>query len=225
MEVRNIHSFDLNQSEMIQIQDRLRQQIEIKSLTHPIQFAAGVDVAYTDTLACAVIVVMDYHRKEIIETVSHVETISFDYIPGLLAFRELPPFLNAWRKLKTAPDLVFFDGNGILHPKRAGIATHASFFIQKPTIGIAKNPFIGECQHPSPNKGAYSYIDHQGEIVGASLRTQTNVKPVYVSVGNWITLEETIQHAMHFVSVNSRIPEITRQADLLTRAWKRSVEK
>ncbi len=222
MNIQPIHSFHLTETEMREIQEKLCQHIKKKPLTHPIQYAAGVDVAYTNLQSYAVIVVMDYQRKKIVETVKHKERVTCPYIPGLLAFRELPSFLNAWRKLTITPDLVFFDGNGILHPKRCGIATHASFFIKKPTIGIAKNPFIGEYHEPSPNKGDYTYIYHHGEIVGASLRTQTKIKPVYISIGNWITLQEAIQHAMHFVGPHSRIPEITRQADLLTREWKRS---
>lgn len=222
MEIQNIHPFDLNETEMKQIQEKLCQKIEMKPLTHPIQYVAGVDVAYTHTQSCAVIVVMDYQRREIIETVWHEEKVPYRYVPGLLAFRELPSFLKSWSKLTATPELVFFDGNGILHPKRVGIATHASFFIQKPTIGVAKNPFIGEYLEPSSNKGGYTYIYDNGEIIGASLRTQTNIKPVYISIGNWITLQEAIQHTMHFVSSNSRVPEITRQADLLTKQWKRS---
>lgn len=225
MDIHHIHSFEINEMEMKRIQDHLRRQIKIKPLTHPIKLVAGVDVAYTDTHSFAVIVVMDAQRKEIVETVCHEEKDPYPYIPGLLAFRELPPFLKAWSQCATAPDLVFFDGNGILHPKRVGIATHASFFIRKPTIGIAKNPFIGEYQHPPSNKGSYTYIYHQGEIVGVSLRTQTNIKPIYLSIGNWITLQEAIQQTMHFVGPHSRIPEIIRQADLLTRKWKRSFSK
>src|SRR5690606_37923221 len=105
MKVQNIHPFDLNETEMKQIQEKLRQNIEIKALTHPIQYVAGVDVAYTDKQSYAVIVVMDYQRKELIETAWHEERTPYQYVPGFLAFRELPSFLNAWRKLTTTPDL------------------------------------------------------------------------------------------------------------------------
>lgn len=149
--------------------------------------------------------------------VHHQEKVPFEYVPGFLAFRELPVFLHAWEKLSTEPDLVFFDGNGILHPERVGIATHASFFIDKPTIGVAKNPFIGEFEEPTPEQGSHSPIFDQGEVIGAVVRTQTRVKPVYVSVGNRIDLAGAIRLVMHYVGKESRVPEIIRQADQETR--------
>lgn len=112
----------------------------------------------------------------------------------------------------------------MLHPQRVRIATHASFFIEKPTIGIAKDDFIGTYEPPDNVQGSFSYIYDHDEIIGAALRTQTNVKPVYISIGNGLSLENAIQLSMHFVSSESRIPEITRQADLLTRKFRRKFQ-
>ncbi|TCS96574.1 endonuclease V [Hazenella coriacea] len=218
---QQLHSFDLTRTEMEALQLQLQSQIQITPYSGQPQIVAGVDLAYFDNQAIAVIVAMDVATKKVIETVSYMDTVSNDYIPGFLAFRELPLFLEAWKKLKSSPDLVFFDGNGILHPHRVGIATHASFWIDKPTIGIAKTPMIGTYQTPSPVQGSYEWIYDQDEIIGAVLRTQTDVKPVYVSVGNRVTLQNTIDFTMHWVGNKSRIPEITRQPDLLTRELRR----
>lgn len=202
---------------MRQIQKQLRKQILITPLNQTPQYVAGVDLAYLEPWAFAVIVVMEHISKTIVEMVYHQEKVPFEYIPGFLAFRELPVFLKAWEKLKIEPDLVFFDGNGMLHPERVGIATHASFFIDKPTIGIAKNPFIGKFIKLGMKQGSYSPIYDQDEVIGAALRTQTNVKPIYVSVGNRIDLLSAIEITMHYVGRESRIPEIIRQADHETR--------
>lgn len=212
-----IHSFDLKIDQMRQIQKQLRKQILITPLNQTPQYVAGVDLAYLEPWAFAVIVVMEHISKTIVEMVYHQEKVPFEYIPGFLAFRELPVFLKAWEKLKIEPDLVFFDGNGMLHPERVGIATHASFFIDKPTIGIAKNPFIGKFIKLGMKQGSYSPIYDQDEVIGAALRTQTNVKPIYVSVGNRIDLLSAIEITMHYVGRESRIPEIIRQADHETR--------
>lgn len=211
-----------NPEEMSLIQQTLRQQIQIHTLVTPPKILAGVDVAYTEEGAIAVIVVWERASKTIIETVIHrSKEHTYPYIPGFLAFRELPVFLEAWSQLQTNPDLVVFDGNGMLHPQRVGLATHASFLIDKPTMGIAKTPYrLGEHLPLAENKGSYQLILEKGETVGAVLRTQTGVKPVYVSVGNRITLEEVIDISMEFVEKHSRIPEITRQPDLLTRQSK-----
>lgn len=213
--------------EMPMIQQTLRQQIQIKPLVTRPEILAGVDVAYTKEGAIAVIVVWERVTKTIIETIIHTsKEHTYPYIPGFLAFRELPVFLEAWGQLCSNPDLVVFDGNGMLHPHRVGLATHASFLIDKPTMGIAKNPYrLGE-HHPLAEKqGSYQFIREKDEIVGAVLRTQTGVKPVYVSVGNHITLEEVIEISMEFVEKHSRIPEITRQPDLLTRQAQREINE
>ncbi len=224
MKVRYIHPFPVDEQEMSQIQSQLRNRVEIIPYSGTPTYVCGVDLAYFADQAIAVLVVMNYASKEIVETVYHQDLVSCEYRPGFLAFRELPIFLKAWEKLKTNPDLVFFDGNGRLHPQRVGIATHASFFIQKPTIGIAKNHFLGSYQPPELIQGSFSYIYDQEEVIGAVLRTQTRVKAVYVSIGNWIDLQSCIDFTMHFVGPNSRIPEITRQADLLTRQLRRKAD-
>lgn len=108
MHYRPIHSFSLDPTQMQQIQAELREQIELIAYTEPVQYVAGVDLAYFANQAIAVIIVMEYESKQVVETVQHQATASFEYVPGYLAFRELPVFLAAWEKLTTEPDLVFF---------------------------------------------------------------------------------------------------------------------
>lgn len=217
MNIHLIHSFPLSLNEMQQTQQKLQKHIHITPYHDEPNYVAGIDLAYKENHAIAVIVIMDYSSRHIIETVYQIDEVTQPYTPGYLAFRELPLILEAWKKVTHEPDIVFFDGNGILHPKRMGLATHASFFIEKPTIGIAKTPFIGTYDEPAKAQGSYSYIYDQEEIIGATLRTQQSVKPVFVSVGNHIDLASTIRLSMNLVGNESRIPEITRQADILTR--------
>lgn len=217
MQITQRHSFDLTEQEQRQIQRELRKELVIPSTISTPKIVAGIDLAYFDDQAVAVVLAMDYETKEILEIVSHQATVYQQYVPGLLAFRELPVILPAWEKLQTEPDIVFFDGNGILHPDRMGLATHASFFLDKPTVGIAKTYFLGEYQMPASKRGSYEWIWDNEEIVGAIVRTQTGVKPVYISIGNRINLTSAIQFSLHLVGKESRIPEITRQADIWTR--------
>ena len=110
-----------------------------------IRTIAGVDLAYWQTegeeyaVCCIVIIDMDTH--EVIEKKQFSGRIEVPYMPGFLAFRELPLILKTVQMLENAPDLYVFDGNGYLHPRHMGIATHASFHLNKPTIGIAKTYF------------------------------------------------------------------------------------
>lgn len=187
-----------------------------------LKYVAGVDLAYwQDKVEKAVccIVVLDYITGEIVEEVHSVGEITFPYSPGYLAFRELPLVLEGIKKLSINPDLFIFDGNGYLHPRHMGIATHASFYLNKPTIGIAKNYYkVNNVDFvmPENEKGAYTDIVIDGEIYGRALRTSKNVKPIFISVGNYIDLDTATKITKELVGKGSHIPMPTRYADIAT---------
>ncbi|MGF2714749.1 endonuclease V [Bacillus mycoides] len=193
-----------------------------------IHLVAGIDIAYwtegkKDYGVCC-IVVIDYITKQIIEEVEYSGQIDVPYISGYLAFRELPLVIEAVKKLQYQPDLYMFDGNGYLHYRNMGIATHASFYLNKPTIGVAKSYLKiknTDFQMPKNEKGNFTYIEVDGEIYGAVLRTRKDVKPIFISCGNWIDLETSIEITLHFVEKNSRLPITTRYADLATHESRR----
>ncbi|MCS1394026.1 endonuclease V [Lysinibacillus boronitolerans] len=188
-----------------------------------IRRVAGIDIAYwtegkQDYGVCC-IVVIDYITKQIIEEVEYWGQIDVPYIPGYLAFRELPMVIEAVKKLQCEPDLYMFDGNGYLHYRHMGIATHASFYLKKPTIGVAKSYLKikdTDFQMPKNETGNFTYIKVDGEVYGAVLRTRKDGKPIFISCGNWIDLETSIKITLHFVEKNSRLPITTRYADLAT---------
>ena len=211
--------------EYIQIQNRLRDKICIQSLDREIKTVAGVDLAYWgDNNAVCCIVVLDYNTHEVLEKEWYAGKVDFPYISGLLAFRELPLILETIKKLKVEPDLYMFDGNGILHPRNMGIATHASFYVNKPTIGVAKSYcFYEPCAEPDKSFGSYVDIEKDGVVYGRCLRTRTNVKPVFVSVGNYITLQESCDIVLNFIESDSRIPLPTRYADIETHIMRKNL--
>jgi len=159
---------------------------------------------------------------EIIETATVVQKVNFPYIPGLLSFREAPACIAAVEKLKLSPDVFIIDGQGIAHPRRLGIASHLGLFFDKPTIGCAKSRLIGAFEEPPLQKGSYSLLkitNHEPlttnhEIIGAVVRTRTNVNPVFVSVGNKCTLDDAIRIVLA-CTTKYRIPEPTRLAHQL----------
>lgn len=193
-----------------------------------IRLVAGIDIAYwtegkKDYGVCC-IVVIDYITKQIIEEVEYRGQIDVPYIPGYLAFRELPMVIEAVKKLQCEPDLYMFDGNGYLHYRHMGIATHASFYLKKPTIGVAKSYLKiknTDFQMPKNVMGDFTYIKVDGEVYGEVLRTRKDVKPIFISCGNWIDLETSIKITLHFVEKNSRLPITTRYADLATHESRR----
>ncbi len=208
-----LHDWNLSPLAAVQMQHELRGRIHIESLAGPVSTIAGADVSFNkfSPLIYAAIVVLHLPSLTIIEETEAVSEVKFPYVPGLLSFREIPALLVAWTKLKTEPDAVMLDGQGIAHPRRMGIAAHFGLCVDRPTLGCAKSVLVGKYQEPSAQRGAWTPMLHQGEIVGAALRTKTNVGPVFVSPGHRLDLEGALAITLQ-CGGGYRIPEPTRHA-------------
>jgi len=211
-------------------QRRWMDQIELVNRFTDVNTVAGVDVAYWNDEegqewgACCIVIV-DCHGQTVAGTAHKVGTVGVPYIPGYLAFRELPLILETAADLAQQPDVFMFDGNGYLHPRHMGIATYASFSLGRPTVGVAKtfSRLKGlTYQMPEDRVGAYTLISGDDAVYGAAVRTRAGVKPVFVSCGNWIDLETAIKLTMGLVTMKSRIPLPLREADLATRRLRRA---
>ena len=213
------------ETEYISRQIQLQKQIDFTNTVDlaSVRNVAGVDLAYwkkdDGEHAVCCIVVVDYLTKEIVERKHFSEKVDVPYIPGCLAFREVPLFLKTYEKLETDVDILFFDGNGYLHPRHMGLATHAGIETNKPTIGVAKSYYkIGNVDFvmPDTEKNSYTDIVISGEVYGRALRTQTGVKPVFLSIGNKIDLKTAMQLTISLVTSDGHIPIPTRFADIMT---------
>jgi len=216
MRTKNLHSWDLNYKQAVDLQNRLAGRVRFVSLRKKPKIVAGLDCAFSrdGRKIFAVAVVLKLGTFEIIETKSAVRKVTFPYIPGLLSFREAPVCIAAVNKLKTEPDLFIIDGQGIAHPRRLGLAAHLGLFFDKPTVGCAKSRLTGSFKGPAVQKGCYSLLTHKGQTIGAVVRTRKNVKPVFVSVGNKCTLEDAIDVTLACMT-KYRLPEPTRLAHQL----------
>ena len=153
----------------------------------------GLDVSYGEgtSRAVAAAVTLELATLEVVEVALFDGEPDFPYVPGSLALREAPLLLRALEKLKTEPEVLVCDGYGVAHPDRFGLACHVGRESGLPTFGVAKTPFLARFSELGPERGAWSdLVMGEGEIVGRALRTQTGVKPVFVSVGQAITLDE-----------------------------------
>ncbi|KOU91871.1 MULTISPECIES: endonuclease V [Streptomyces] len=210
-----------DEAEARAIQDELRHRVVLTESGPPPGhgFVTGVDVAYDDTrdLVAAAAVVLDAATLEVVQEATAVGHVSFPYVPGLLAFRELPTVLAALDALTVEPGLVVCDGYGLAHPRGFGLACHLGVVTGLPSIGVAKNPFTFTHEEPGTRRGdAAALLAADGTEVGRALRTQDGTKPVYVSVGHKVTLDNACAHVLA-LSPRFRIPETTRRADSLCR--------
>lgn len=185
-----------------------------KDQFNEVNFIAGVDVAYVKNSnhLVAAVVILETNTLKVIDHSVYKDIARFPYIPGLFSYRELPPLIKAYKNLKIKPDIIVVDGHGIAHPRRFGLACHLGLELNVPTIGCAKSKLIGKYQDPSVKKGSQSNLTDNGETIGRVVRTQTNIKPVFVSIGHKISLESAVDWILK-VSPNYRLPETTRLAD------------
>ncbi|MGA6224098.1 endonuclease V [Streptomyces umbrinus] len=202
------------------VQDELRGRVVVDEPGPPpgTGRVTGVDVAYDDErdVVVAAAVVLDASTLDVVAESTAVGQVPFPYVPGLLAFREIPAVLAALEALPCAPELVVCDGYGLAHPRRFGLASHLGVLTGLPTIGVAKNPFTFTYEEPGAPRGSASPLLAGEEEVGRALRTQAGVKPVFVSVGHRVTLDTACAHTLH-LAPRFRQPETTRHADALCR--------
>jgi deoxyribonuclease V len=198
------------------IQQQLRHLVIAEDKLGEVRYVAGVDVGFEEnyTITQAAVTVLSFPDLQLVESAIASIPTTFPYVPGFLSFREIPALLKALDKLTIIPDLILCDGQGIAHPRRFGIACHLGVLIDVPTIGVAKSLLIGKHEELSPEKGSYQPLIHRGEIIGFVLRSRTDVKPLYVSIGHRISLETAIDYVLK-CTTKYRLPETTRWADKL----------
>jgi deoxyribonuclease V len=221
--MKKLHSWNLSYSEARDCQRALASKVRFTPLKGAPKLIGGIDCAFSrdGEKIIAGVVVLKKPDLALVETTNAVRKVTFPYIPGLLSFREAPVCIAAVEKLKNKPDLFIIDGQGIAHPRRLGLAAHLGLFFDKPTIGCAKSRLVGVYNEPGLKKGAHALLKDkqdsrstQLETIGAVLRTRTNVKPVFVSVGNKCSLEDAIEITLN-CAVKYRLPEPTRLAHQL----------
>lgn len=216
MKLLKIHKWNVSTKEAVEIQKQFCKSVILRELDKPVKVIAGCDVAFNEKMeiACAGVVLMSFPELEVISKKVAFSNIRFPYIPGLLSFRETPALLRVFKKINIDIDLVFVDGYGIAHPRKFGLASHLGIFLDLPAIGCGKTYLLGEYQEPKDFSGSYEPLILNGEVVGAVVRTKANVKPVFVSVGHKLNLNDAINFTLRCCK-GYRLPEPIRQAHLL----------
>jgi deoxyribonuclease V len=214
------HPWNLAPREAIALQRELAALVIPTASEAAFQTVAGVDVSVVGARARAAVVVLALPHLEIVEQATAEGVVVFPYVPGLLSFREAPLILEALAHLQGTPDVLIFDGQGIAHPRRLGIAAHVGVLLDWPTLGCAKTRLCGVHEEPAPERGSVAWLREGEEVLGAVVRTRARVKPLFVSVGHRISLECAIALVLR-CGKGYRLPEPTRWAHRLAGKGKR----
>ena len=219
-----IRDFPTSIEEATAVQERLRSEVV---LTPPPGFAprlvAGLDVSMErDAEECvAGIVVLELPTFEVVDQATAAAPVPMPYVPGFLAFRELPALAAAFDQLTTRPDALIFDGQGLAHPRRFGVACYGGLLFGLPSVGCAKSILVGRHEPLPPEQWSRGPLVHRRETVGTAIRLRARTNPVFVSPGHLIDVEGAVA-LVTSVSTGFREPETTRRAHRLVNAVRRA---
>lgn len=205
-------------AEARRVQERLRARVRHVPLPlERIRLVGAADVTFLEAKerVAAAVVLYDMHSGKIVEEHTAERRTGFPYVPGYLTFREGPAVAAAWKRLSRRPDVMVYDGHGIAHPRRFGIASHMGVLLSVPSVGCAKSRLVGDHDPPGNARGSVALLRDGEDVVGAAVRTRTGVKPVFVSVGHLADLDTAIALVLSLCT-RYRLPEPSRRAHHLT---------
>jgi deoxyribonuclease V len=216
MRIGKLHGWNVSPGEAIAIQNNLAGLVSFCDEIKSPHFIAGADISIDRlrTWATAAVVVLRYPELELVNSIVIQDKVDFPYVPGLLSFREAPLISRACEKLDTEFDLLLVDGQGVAHPRRLGLASHLGLILNSPTIGCAKSRLLGTYQEPPDEVGRWTELVDNGDLIGAVLRTRKGTKPIYVSIGNKVSLSSAVDWTLACCR-NYRIPEPLRLAHIM----------
>ena len=221
------HAWDLSPRAAKELQVELRERLVLEPPTgFRTRRIGGADISMDrgSDRGFGGIVVLDGETLEAVARASAEAPLPFPYVPGLLSFRELPVLAAVWEQLPERPDVLIFDGQGIAHPRRFGLACHGGLLFGVPAIGCAKSILVGTHGELGEERGSTAPIVHRGEVVGMAVRTRARVKPVYVSPGHLMDQETAVEVVLGATS-RYREPETTRHAHQLVNDLRRAAGK
>jgi deoxyribonuclease V len=204
-------------------QEKLAAKVSLEDGFKASRYLGGVDVAYDGDNAYAACVVLDADKMKLEEERRLSGKVSFPYVSTYLSYRELPMIKKIYAKLKKKPDVLMVDGNGILHPRSIGIASHVGIELNIPTIGVAKRLLMGRIGKVPEKIGDFGSIIHEGKVIGMALKTSKSDNYVYVSPGHKVSMKSALELSKKLCY--HRFPETIRRAHRMAGELKRKRTK
>ena len=218
------HPWQVTLEEALNIQEELRKKICLQGRLNlsKIGKIGAVDVAYKNEKAIAGVCIFSYPDLSITKESFSIREVNFPYIPGFLSFREGPCIIEALEKINEDVDILLFDGQGIAHPRRMGIATHLGIYFGIASVGCAKKRLSGNHEPLENKEGVIKPLYDGGEMIGYAVRVKKNTRPLYISPGNLIDFETALKVIIS-VCRGYKIPEPLRIAHIFVNKLKKVV--
>ncbi|MCC6361593.1 MAG: deoxyribonuclease V [Phycisphaerales bacterium] len=223
--MKRLHRWPRTPKAAIALQRALAGGVVQRPIADMPRLIGGLDCAFSrdERTIFAAAVTWDAVEQRVVEQRVVRRALRFPYVPGLLSFRETPAILGAFSRLRTRPEVVLCDGQGLAHPRRLGLACHVGLWLELPTIGCAKSRLCGEHDEPGAARGDWRPLRLRGDAVGGVLRTRERVKPMFISPGHGCDVESAIRIVLA-ATTRYRMPEPTRLADQVVNAARRAAD-
>lgn len=199
---------------LVGLQNILKDNIRIETCDlSKVHLIAGVSISIWYDLdnakesgACG-IVVTDKTSGKIVDSAHYYQDkVEIPFVKDCTEFRELPLLLATLDKLSCVPDIYIVDRQGYMHPRHMGLASYASFYLKKPVIGVTKSISGFDYSIPLREDGAWAEIMIGDDVYGRVVRIAREYEPIFVSVGNHITLEQVTDLVCELKCDMSRMP-------------------
>lgn len=203
-------------------QEAISERVRLTALRSTPKRVAGVDVSYAaNGTGVGAYVLMEHGTAKPLWTATVTVPVPFPYVPGFLSYRELPVHAELIKTVIEADQVtpvLLVDGNGILHPRRTGIATQLGVLADHPTIGVSKHLLCGTAVMDDTFGEGTGRVVHRKETIAAVLPpSRRGTRPIYVSPGHRCTLEDAVEIVTAW-RLGVRLPEPIRIADSLSRS-------
>lgn len=184
--------------ELKEVEKRILNGIKLENSFTDIKTVAAFDIAYSGKKYYCAGVVLDLENKnEVEQKIVEGEEI-IPYSPNLVAFREGPAIIEAYRSLENKPDILIVKGNGALHPNKIGLASYVGVMLNKPCIGVTKELVFGKLDEDR--------IMFDCKIKGMAIKTKQFANPVYVTPGHSINIETSVSVVSRLIVEPYKLP-------------------
>lgn len=226
MNVQRLHPWNVSIDDARELQRTLRERLVLEppaDFSPQLVTGADLSIRWKSDRGYAALVTIEAGSLETLEEATAAVDVEFPYVPGFLSFRELPPLAAAWERLRRRPDAVIFDGQGIAHPRRFGLACHGGLLFDVPSVGCAKSLLVGTHGPLGEERGSTAEVVVGDEVVGMAVRMRDRVKPVYVSPGHRMDLPTAVELVLS-MGAGYREPETTRRSHRLANEARKNGE-